>query len=433
MSEPLEPVAIVGSGCRFPGGASSPSKLWDLLREPRDVLARIPNERFNPSGFYNENGLYHGSSNVTHSYLLSEDPRYFDAQFFSIKPVEAKSIDPQQRLLLETVYESLESAGLKMEAMKGSNTAVFVGQMCGDYNDILMRDLDTLPTYFATGTARSIMSNRVSYFFDWRGPSMTIDTACSSSLVAVHLAVQALRSGESRLAIAAGANLLLGPEPYVAESKLNMLSPDGRSRMWDASANGYARGDGIAAVVLKTLSAAIRDGDHIECLIRETGVNQDGHTTGITMPSSSAQKKLIRETYLRAGLDLAKAEDRCQFFEAHGTGTPAGDPLEARAISETFFENVDGSSEFKPISVGSIKTIIGHTEGTAGLAGLLKASLAIQHAVIPPNLLFKQLNPAIEPFYGNLQIRTEPLPWPSITRNAVRRASVNSFGTSFFV
>jgi hybrid polyketide synthase / nonribosomal peptide synthetase ACE1 len=313
-----ELIAIIGSGCRFPGESSSPSKLWDLLREPRDVQTEIPSNRFNPHAFYHPDNLHHGTSNVRHSYLLSEDHRHFDAQFFGIKPAEAHCIDPQQRLLLETVYESLESAGLPLEDLRGSQTAVYVGLMCGDYADMIVRDPESFPMYLSTGAARSIMSNRISYFFDWHGPSMTIDTACSSSLVAVHEAVQTLRAGRSRVAVAAGSNLCLSPEPYIAESNLQMLSPTGRSRMWDVKADGYARGDGVAAVVLKTLSAALADGDQIECVIRETGVNQDGRTRGITMPSSEAQTQLIRDTYARVGLDPHKAEDRCQYFEAHG-------------------------------------------------------------------------------------------------------------------
>ena len=313
-----EPIAIIGSGCRFPGEASSPSKLWDLLHEPRDLLREIPADRFSAKGFYHRNGLHHGNSNVQHGYFLSEDFRHFDAKFFGIKGVEANAIDPQQRILLETVYEGVEAAGLRVDSLRGSNTAVYVGLMCGDYEALLLRDLDTIPTYHATGIARSVMANRVSYFFDWHGPSMTIDTACSSSLVAVHQAVQSLRSGESRTAIAAGSNLILGPENFIAESKLKMLSPTGRSRMWDRNADGYARGEGVASVVLKTLSTALADGDHIECLVRETGVNQDGRTRGITMPSATAQTSLIRDTYAKAGLDLRKPNDRCQYFEAHG-------------------------------------------------------------------------------------------------------------------
>ncbi|KAJ5084947.1 hypothetical protein NUU61_009526 [Penicillium alfredii] len=427
-----EPIAIVGSSCRFPGDATTPSKLWELLREPRDVLTEIPESRFNTKAFYHPDGLHHGTTNVRHSYLLSDDHRLFDAQFFGTKPVEANSIDPQQRLLLETVYEGLESAGIPMERLQGSNTGVYVGLMTNDYADLLGRDIQNFPTYFASGTARSILSNRISYFFDWHGPSMTIDTACSSSLIALHQAVQSLRCGETAVAVAAGTNLLLGPEQYVAESKLKMLSPTGRSRMWDKDANGYARGDGIAAVVLKPLSAALADGDHVECLIRETGTNQDGRTKGITMPNPVAQADLIRTTYAKAGLDLSNPTDRPQYFEAHGTGTPAGDPVEAEAISAAFFgptakyhRQIDREP---PLYVGSIKTVIGHTEGTAGLAAVLKASLALQHGVIPPNLLLNELSPTVRPFYNDLEIAKVAKEWPQLQKGTPRRASVNSFG-----
>lgn len=208
---PNEPIAVIGSGCRFPGESSSPSKLWELLGKPRDLLRQIPRDRFDTRGFYNPDASYHGSTNVQESYLLSEDHRLFDAQFFKIKPVEANSIDPQQRLLMETVYESLEAAGQSIEKLQGSDTAVYVGLMCEEYSEVIGSDVDSMPMYFATATARSIMSNRVSYFFDWHGPCMTIDTACSSSLVAVHQAVQTLRSGDSRVAVAAGSNLIFGP------------------------------------------------------------------------------------------------------------------------------------------------------------------------------------------------------------------------------
>ncbi|KAH8123418.1 thiolase-like protein [Trichoderma asperelloides] len=266
-------------------------------------------------------------------------------------------------------------------------------------------------------------------------PSSTIDTACSSSLVALHHAVQTLRSGESSLAVAAGVNLIHGPDPYILEYKLRMLSPTGRSRMWDADADGYARGEGFASILLKTLRQAIQDGDHIECLIRETGVNQDGRTSGTTMPSSISQMALIKSTYARAGLDFNRKEDRCQYFEAHGTGTMAGDPIEARAFRDAFFgeeEEEDSAGAIvepdEPLYVGSVKTVIGHLEGTAGLAGLLKASLAVQHDVIPPNILFNKLNPAISPFYSHLCVPTQARPWPKLPPGVPRRASVNSFG-----
>jgi hybrid polyketide synthase/nonribosomal peptide synthetase ACE1 len=425
-----EPIALVGSGCRFPGGASSPSALWKLLETPRDVSRDIPQDRFDTRGYYHPEGSHHGTTNVRQSYLLQEDLRVFDAGFFNISPNEADSIDPQQRLLLEIVYEALEAGGHTMEELRGSDTAVYVGTMGVDYNDTLLRDVNTVPTYFATGTNRAIIANRVSYFFDWHGPSMTIDTACSSSLIAVHQGVQALRAGETRVAVACGTQVILGPEPFVFEAKMNMLSPTGRSRMWDADADGYARGEGVAAVVLKRLSDAIADGDHIQCLIRETGSNQDGHTPGITVPSSEAQAALIRQTYTRAGLDPAHdARDRPQFFEAHGTGTKAGDPREAAAIHECFGGGRQGDEGAAPLYVGSVKTVIGHTEGAAGLAGLLKASGSIQNGVIPPNLLFNRLNPAIEQYYQGLHVPTSPKPWPQLPQGVPRRVSVNSFGT----
>ncbi|QYS96931.1 Carrier domain-containing protein [Trichoderma simmonsii] len=423
MSKP-EPIAIIGTACRFAGPATSPSKLWDLLKSPQNNDLRRPvDDRFSTKGFHHRDGTYHGHTNATQAYLLDSDPAYFDADFFSVKPVEARALDPQQRLLLEVVYESLEAAGLPMRDLRGSDTGVFVGAMVDDYAAMLLRDLDDTPTYAATGTARSILANRISYAFDWHGPSVSLDTACSSSLVAVHMAVQTLRAGDSRVALACGSNIILGPENFVTESKLSMLSPDGQSRMWDAGANGYARGDGVAAVVLKTLSAALADGDHIECIIRETGLNQDGATPGITMPSSSAQEALIRQTYAKAGLDIVNnPEDRCQYFEAHGTGTPAGDPVEAKAIHDVFSSLQTPET---PLYTGSIKTVLGHTEGTAGLAAVIKASLAIQHGSIPPNLLFNKLSDRVAPFYKNLEIATVAKPWPKCS---VRRASCNSFG-----
>lgn len=432
-SQKNEPIAVVGSACRFAGDANSPSSLWKLLRDPYDLRREIPNSRFSAEGFYHPDGAYHGHSNVKHAYLVNEDLSTFDAEFFATKPVEAKAMDPQQRFLLEIVYEGLESAGMPMAHLKGSDTGVYVGVMFDDYGTMLLRDLQTTPAYYATGTGRSILANRISYFFDWHGPSITVDTACSSSLVAVHMAVQALRAGDSRVALACGSNLILGPENFIIESKLNMLSPDGLSRMWDQDANGYARGDGVAVVVLKTLHAALEDGDHIECVIRETGLNQDGATTGITMPSASAQEALIRSTYAKAGLDLLSQEDRPQYFEAHGTGTPAGDPTEAEAIYNTFCHGEPsqraspGGETDPPLYAGSIKTVLGHTEGTAGVAALLKASLALQNGIIPPNLHFDHLSDLVAPFYKNVEILGAARRWPDVV-GVTRRASVNSFG-----
>lgn len=423
-----EPIAVIGSGCRFPGSASTPSKLWELLKQPRDLLSKIPKERFDVDTFYHPDGTHHGRTNARYAYLLDQDPYEFDASFFNLPANEVSTIDPQHRLMLETVYDGITAAGLKMEDLRGSSTAVYVGMMHRDFLDNQNYDLDAMNMYAATGTAASILSNRVSYFFDWHGPSMTIDTACSSSLVAVHHAIQQLRTGSSKVVIAAGANLVLGPFSLIVTSKLNMLSPTGRCRMWDAGADGYVKGEGVAAVVLKTLSQALEDGDSIECIIRESGINQDGRTPGITMPSHTAQEALIRDVYSRAGLDLSKPEDRPQYFEAHGTGTAAGDPQEAQAISSAFFGERERGTDEEPLYVGSIKTIIGHTEGTAGIAGLMKASLAIQHGVIPANMLFEKLSDGVAPFYGDLHVVTENQSWPKLQYDQPRRVSVNSFG-----
>lgn len=423
-----EPVAIVGSACRFPGGASSPAALWDLLKSPSDLSSEIPAERFDTATFFHPDGSHHGTTNVRHAYLLKEDVRVFDAAFFNISPNEADSIDPQQRLLLETVYEALEAGGHTLEALKGSDTAVYAGTMTADYNDTVTRDHNSMPTYFATGTSRAIISNRISYFFDWHGPSMTIDTACSSSLIAVHQSVKALRTGEARVAVATGTQVILNPEMFIGESKLKMLSPTGKSRMWDADADGYARGEGVAVVVLKLLSDAIADGDHIECIVRETGANQDGFSNGLTVPNTDAQVALIRQTYARAGLDPDNdPRDRPQFFEAHGTGTQTGDQRESEAIYETFGKHVKAGAE-PPLYVGSVKTLIGHLEGAAGLAGLLKGAALVQQGLVTPNLHFNRLNPRVEPFYNGVCVPTKLTPWPSLAKGVPRRVSVNSFG-----
>lgn len=429
-----EPIAIIGTGCRFPGSASSPSKLWDLLKQPRDLVGRIPDSRFNPDGFYHADPQHPGRSNVRSAYLLDENIREFDAQFFNIKGIEASAVDPQHRILLETTYEALEAAGLTIQGLRGSNTAVYLGQMYNDYEALQFRDLQSLPTYHETGTARSVASNRVSYFYDWHGPSVTLDTACSSSMVAIHMAVQALRSGDSNVALAAGTNLLLGVEHFIGESNLKMLSSDGQCRMWDDSVNGYGRGDGVAAVVLKPLSAALADGDPIQCVIRETGVNHDGRSPGITMPSAKAQTALIRSTYAKAGLDITNKHDRPQYFEAHGTGTPAGDPIEAEAVYNAFIGTAKSSTaqqDGDPLWVGSIKSVVGHTESTAGVASVLKAALALKHGFIPPNLHLNNVNPRVKPYYGPIQIPTTLRPWPELPQGHPRRASVNSFGFGY--
>lgn len=432
----FEPIAIVGSSCRFAGGVTSPHKLWQLLSNPTNLSLPVPPGRFSVEGFFHSDAEYHGTTNSPKAYWLDQDHRAFDADFFNITPKEAEAIDPQQRLLLEVTYEALESAGYPLKRYAGQNVAVYAGVMTGDYDTLTSRDDLNTSQYAATGNARSIISNRLSYFFDFHGPSMTIDTACSASLVALHQAVQSLRSGECPMACVAGVNMIFTPEQFIVESNLHMLSPTGHCRMWDAKADGYARGEGVVALFVKTLSRALADGDNIQAIIRETGVNSDGRTRGITMPNPAAQTALIQETYARSGLDLTNAEHRPQFFEAHGTGTPVGDPLEARAISEAFFGNDSDSSDTDTspelsdcnLLVGSVKTVIGHTEGAAGLAGVLKVVQALNHGQVFPNLHLDSVNPNILPFCKHLQIATNMTSWPSPASGQPRRASVNSFG-----
>lgn len=430
-----EPVALIGSSCRFAGGITSPQKLCNLLSKPSDFSRPIPPTRFSAQGFFHPDAEYHGTTNSVKGYWLDQDHRAFDAQFFNIAPKEAEAIDPQQRILLEVTHEALEAAGYTQHHYAGNDVSVYVGVMTCDYETLSARDDLNTSQYAATGNARSMLSNRLSYFFDFRGPSMTIDTACSSSLVALHQGVQSIRSGESVMACVAGVNLMLTPEQFVAESNLHMLSPTGHCRMWDAKADGYARGEGVVAIFIKTLSRALADGDNIQAIIRETGVNSDGRTNGITVPSSLAQRNLIRSTYVRSGLDPADPKHRPQFFEAHGTGTPVGDPLEARAISEAFFgedtckiaDSAQPDTSGIPLFVGSIKTVIGHTEGAAGLAGLLKTVRAMMDGSIFPNLHLESLNSEISRFSGRLKVPTEKLFWHS-PEGQPRRASVNSFG-----
>ena len=421
------PIAVVGTACRFPGDVSSPSQLWELLYNPKDVLRDLHPERLNLSSFYQHNGEHHGATDVPNkSYILDSDVDRFDAGFFNISAAEAEAMDPQQRLLLETTYEALEAAGYTLNQMRGSPTSVFIGAMTSDYHDIQTRDLDTISRWHATGTSPSILSNRVSYFFDLKGPSMTINTACSSSLVALHQAVQSLRNGDCSTAIVGGVNLLLDPEVFISHSNLHMLSPTSRCRMWDRDADGYARGEGCASLVIKTLDQALKDGDDIECIIRETAVNSDGRSAGITMPNPEAQAKLIRQAYERSGLDPVM--DRCQYFECHGTGTQAGDPVEAQAIQRAFYPKSVVFSPDDKLYVGSIKTIIGHLEGCAGLAGVLKVIMCLKNRTITPNMLFDNLNPNITPFYDHLEIPTRTIPWPPAAHSSPLRASVNSFG-----
>ncbi|KAI1174234.1 hypothetical protein F4777DRAFT_393782 [Nemania sp. FL0916] len=434
--KPLEPIAIVGSSCRFPGGVSSSSQLWDLLCKPRDLTREVPADRFSARGYYHKNGRYHGTTNSIKAYWLDEHPGFFDAAFFSINPKEAEALDPQQRLTLEVVFEALEVAGFPANRYSGKDIGVYAGCMTQDYQSLSARDGLTTSPHFVVGNSRTILANRISHFFDWKGPSVSIDTACSSSLVALQIAIQDLRSGNCTVACVTGANLMFTPDQFVVESTLGMISPSGKCHMWDDRADGYARGEGIAAVLVKPLSRALADGDNIEAVIRDVGVNADGRTSQITEPNPAAQAALIRNTYRRIGLDPTNPTDQCQYFEAHGTGTPVGDPREAKAIHDAFFGDSkpsQGNTELpspadKKMLVGSIKTVIGHTEATSGLAGLLKTVWGLKQGFVPPNLHFEKLNPDVEPYYARLQVPTAVMPWPDPAPGQPRRASVNSFG-----
>ncbi|KFH41335.1 Lovastatin nonaketide synthase-like protein [Hapsidospora chrysogenum ATCC 11550] len=417
--EPV-PIAIVGLGCRFPGGASSGEKFWDLLMNKRSARRDVPPDRFNVDSFYHPDGDKRGTMNVRAGHFLEEDMAAFDARFFSISPAEAVSMDPMQRMLLEVVYEAIENSGTPMSQFAGTNTGCYVGCFTNDYDQIAKKDAETLPKYHSVGTGQSILANRISFCFDLQGPSLTVDTACSSSLVALHMACQAIQSGETKAAIVGATQATLFPDMMVGMTNLHFLSPDGISYSFDSRANGYARGEGMAALVLKPLSDAIQDGDTIRAVIRGTAVNSNGNNTGITMPMRNAQARLIRQAYQQAGLDFMQTG----YIEAHGTGTPLGDPIEAAAIGETL-GSVRPEGEDGKLYMGSVKSNIGHLEGASGLAGMIKAVLSLEKGIIAPNVWFEKGNQNIDFDRWNLRVPTEPTPWPT---PGLRRASVNSFG-----
>ncbi|TQN73231.1 Highly reducing polyketide synthase SAT13 [Colletotrichum shisoi] len=421
----MEDIAIIGMACRFPGNATSPEKLWEMMAQKESAWSEFPEDRLNIDGYYHPSGDRQGSISFRGAHFLKDDIAAFDASFFSVMAEDAKAIDPQQRFLLEVSYEALEngklphtSSGLRMEDLRGSLTAVYVGSFVKDYEQICLRDMDWQPQYAATGTGNAIMSNRVSYTYDFKGPSMTIDTGCSGSLVAVHLAAQALRAGDGSIALAAGAGLIFTPNTMMPMTALNFLSPDGKCFAFDSRANGYGRGEGIGFVVLKKISDAVRDNDTIRAVIRGTHVNQDGLTTGITLPSKEAQVANIRSLYSKHNLDMKQTA----FVECHGTGTQAGDFRELKAISETFG---DARTTENPVFVGSVKTNIGHLEGAAGVAGLIKGVLTTEKGRIPPNINFEHGNPEIDFKNWKVKVPTDLTEWPV---NGPRRTSVNCFG-----
>ena len=409
------PVAVIGIGCRFPG-ADSPKAFWDLLTRGGDAVREVPAERWDIDALYDPDSTQTGKMMTRWGGFL-DGVAAFDAPFFRISPREAARMDPQQRLLLEASWEALEDAGQVPEALAGSRTGVFVGIANSDASRLHLHDPHGIDVHTNTGSAYSIAANRLSYVYDFRGPSLAIDTACSSSLVAVHLACQSLRSGESTLALAGGVNLILTPEITIGFSRLAAMAPDGRCKAFDAKANGYVRSEGVGIVALKLLSQALEDGDPIVAIIQGSAVNQDGRSNGLTAPNRWAQEAVIAEAYSNAGV----APGEVAYVEAHGTGTLLGDPIEAKALGAVLGKD---RPEGRPCILGSVKTNIGHTEAAAGIAGLIKVALALKHRQIPPNLHFEEPNPYI-PFHElPLRVPTTLEAWP----DGPAIAGVSSFG-----
>ncbi|KAF1949998.1 hypothetical protein CC80DRAFT_598435 [Byssothecium circinans] len=411
-----EPIAVVGLAFEFPGNVKTEDGFWDMLVNGRVDQPTIPKDRFNPTAYGPQSGEELGVLSTRGAHFLDEDVAAFDAPFFSISPAEAEGMDPQQRKLLETTYHALENAGITLESIRGSKTSVHVGCFTGDYHLMQCKDPDTMPTYHATGNSSAILANRISWFFDLKGPSVMMDTACSSSLVALDQACQALRLNQTSMGIVGGCNVIVTPESVMTIGKMGFLSPDGLCHSFDESGNGYARSEGFATLILKRVSDAVRDGDTIRAVIRATATNQDGRTIGLAQPCEQAQEELLRSTYQSFGLDRSIT----RFVESHGTGTAVGDPIEANALCSSFN---DVRSEAEPIFIGATKANIGHLEAASGIAGIIKTILVLEKGEIPPIAQLRSINPRIRA--PNLKFPTTTTPWP---QPGLRRASVQSFG-----
>ena len=421
-SAATEPIAIIGMGCRFPGGANDCESFWQILRDGVDGIKDVPAERWNIDSYYDSNPETPGKTYTRQGGFLGKIDE-FDAEFFGLHPREVISMDPQQRLLLEVSWEALENAGIAPEKLTGSKSGVFLGISVNEYSQqVLFEKSSAIDVYAATGNALSVAAGRLSYNLGLQGPAIAIDTACSSSLVAVHLACQSLRSGECNLALAGGVYLMLSPITTIAMSKLRALSPDGRCKTFDATADGYGRGEGCGMVALKRLSDAVANGDNILAVIRGSAVNQDGRSSGLTVPNRRAQQEVIC-----AALENAKvAPSDISYVEAHGTGTSLGDPIEVKALTEVLRSD---RSDTQTLILGSVKTNIGHLEAAAGIASLIKVVLAMQHGEIPPHLHFTRLNPHISAAGVAVTIPTKLTPWLP-TKEGKLYAGVSSFGFS---
>jgi acyl transferase domain-containing protein len=399
----VEPIAIIGIGCRLPG-ASNPEAFWRLLHDGVDAITEVPAERWDIDALYDPNPKVPGKMSTRWGGFIEQGAAMFDANFFGISPREAERMDPQQRIALEVAWEALEDAALAPDKLSGTQTGVFLGVSHSDYDRLIYQDQTRLSAFNGTGSYHCIAANRISFLLNLTGPSMAIDTACSSSLVAVHLACQSLRLGESSMALAGGVNMNLSPEETIALSKARAMAADGRCKVF-----------GI--VVLKRLADAIRDGNSIRAVIRGSAVNQDGLSNGLTAPNGIAQQAVIRQALASAGV----APAQISYVEAHGSGTPLGDPIEVKALKAVLLE--DRSAD-QTCWIGSAKTNIGHLEAAAGIAGLIKVTLALQHREIPPHLHLRELNPHIGIADTPIKIPLAVTPWPE----GERLAGISGFG-----
>ena len=413
--ERTEPIAVIGMACRFPG-APDLDAFAQLLRDGRSAISSVAADRWDAASLTSPDPKTPGKV-ITDRAGFIDDVDQFDTRFFEISRREASSLDPQQRLLLETSLRALEHAGIPPSQMYGQRGGVFVGMCSSDYLALLNREpLDSVDAYHGTGNAHGAAAGRLSYFLKWEGPSLAIDTACSSSLVATHNAIQSLRGGDCEMALVAGVNVILTPELSINLSQAGMLSPQGLCQAFAAGADGFVRGEGCGVILLKKLSRAQADGDRILCCLSGSAVNQDGRSNGLTAPNGMAQQDVIREALRRSGLEPSDID----YIEAHGTGTELGDPIEARALGQVFGDRSE------PLRIGSVKTNIGHLEGAAGIAGLIKTCLAIRDEHLPQHLHFEEPSEHID-WTLPIEVTADGSPWPR-REGLIRRAGVSSFG-----